>query len=78
RRAFKLYPLEWMMRDDKGPMMRKSREQWIEPLLKSILSNKGLLPLLWRFFPGQPNLLPAGFEGEKSLAAPGESSVRTP
>ncbi|VEA43201.1 glutathionyl spermidine synthase group 1-like protein [Salmonella enterica subsp. enterica] len=51
RRAFKLYPLEWMMRDDNGPLLRKRREQWIEPLWKSILSNKGLLPLLWRFFP---------------------------
>ncbi|EMW4662755.1 glutathionylspermidine synthase family protein [Salmonella enterica] len=78
RRAFKLYPLEWMMRDDNGPLLRKRREQWIEPLWKSILSNKGLLPLLWRFFPGHPNLLPAWFEGEKSLAAPGESSVRKP
>lgn len=33
---------------------------------------------MWRFFPGHPNLLPAWFEGEKSLAAPGESSVRKP
>ncbi|WP_348236522.1 glutathionylspermidine synthase family protein, partial [Salmonella enterica] len=52
RRAFKPYPLEWMMRDDIGPLLRKRREQWIEPLWKSILSNKGLLTLLWRFFPG--------------------------
>lgn len=37
-----------------------------------------MLPLLWRFFPDHPNLLPAWFEGEKSLAAPGESSVRKP
>ncbi len=51
QRAFKLYPLEWMMRDDNGPLLRKRREQWVEPLWKSILSNKGLMPLLWRFFP---------------------------
>ena len=57
QRAFKLYPLEWMMRDDNGPLLRKRREQWVEPLWKSILSNKGLMPLLWRFFPGHPNLL---------------------
>lgn len=50
QRAFKLYPLEWMMRDDNGPLLRKRREQWVEPLWKSILSNKGLMPLLWRFF----------------------------
>ncbi|WP_348265655.1 glutathionylspermidine synthase family protein, partial [Salmonella enterica] len=29
-------------------------------------------------FPGAPNLLPGWVEGEKSLAAPGESSVRKP
>ncbi|WP_181961483.1 glutathionylspermidine synthase family protein, partial [Klebsiella pneumoniae] len=69
QRAFKLYPLEWMMRDDNGPLLRKRREQWVEPLWKSILSNKGLMPLLWRFFPGHPNLLASWFEGEKSQIA---------
>ncbi len=38
------------MRDDNGPLLCKRREQWVEPLWKSILSNKGLMPLLWRFF----------------------------
>lgn len=78
QRAFKLYPLEWMMRDDNGPLLRKRREQWVEPLWKSILSNKGLMPLLWRFFPGHPNLLASWFEGEKSQIAAGESYVRKP
>ncbi|WP_127959705.1 glutathionylspermidine synthase family protein [Serratia microhaemolytica] len=77
-RAFKLYPLEWMMRDDNGPLLRKRREQWIEPLWKSVLSNKGLLPLLWRFFPGHPNLLPAWFDGEPPLIASNEQVVRKP
>ena len=77
-RAFKLYPLEWMMRDDNGPLLRKRREQWVEPLWKSILSNKGLMPLLWRFFPGHPNLLASWFEGEKPQIAAGESYVRKP
>ena len=27
-----------------------------------LLSNKALLPLLWRLFPGHPNLLPASFD----------------
>ncbi len=65
QRAFKLYPLEWMVRDDNGPLLHDRREQWVEPLWKSILSNKGLMPLLWRFFPGHPNLLASWFEGEK-------------
>lgn len=78
RRAFKLYPLEWMMRDDNGPLLCKRRERWIEPLWKSVLSNKGLMPLLWRFFPRHPNLLPAWFANESPQIAPGESYVRKP
>ena len=77
-RAFKLYPLEWMMRDANGPLLCRRRTQWIEPLWKSILSNKGLLPLLWRFFPGHPNLLPAWFDGDPPTIAPGERCVRKP
>jgi glutathionylspermidine synthase len=78
RRAFKLYPLEWMMRDENGPLLRKRREQWLEPLWKSILSNKGILPLLWRFFHGHPNLLPAWFDGEPPVCATDKSYVRKP
>ena len=33
--------------------------QFIEPAWKMLLSNKGLLPVLWELFPGHPNLLPA-------------------
>jgi glutathionylspermidine synthase len=33
--------------------------QFIEPAWKMALSNKGLLPILWRLFPDHPNLLPA-------------------
>jgi glutathionylspermidine synthase len=43
-----------------------------------VLSNKGLMPLLWRFFPNHPNLLPAWFEGETPQIAVGESYVRKP
>ncbi|MGY5958774.1 Glutathionylspermidine synthase [Kosakonia sp. BK9b] len=78
RQAFKLYPLEWMMRDENGPLLCKRREQWLEPLWKSVLSNKGLLPLLWRYFPGHPNLLPAWFDGETPQVAAGASYVRKP
>lgn len=78
QQAFKLYPLEWMMRDEYGPLLRKRREQWIEPLWKSILSNKGLMPLLWRYFPEHPNLLPAWFDNEKPLIKAGEGYVKKP
>lgn len=68
RHIFKLYPLEWMMRDDNGPLLQRRRQRWLEPLWKSILSNKGLLPLLWQRFPGHPNLLPAWFASDISRA----------
>ena len=32
---------------------------WIEPLWKTLLSNKALLAVLWELYPGHPNLLPA-------------------
>jgi glutathionylspermidine synthase len=32
------------------------------------LSNKALMPMLWRMFPGHPNLLPSYFEDELHLA----------
>ena len=58
---FKLYPWEWMMRDEFGEAMPNSGVTFIEPAWKVILSNKGLLPLLWNMYEGHPNLLPSYF-----------------
>ncbi|WP_134679329.1 glutathionylspermidine synthase family protein [Paracoccus ravus] len=58
---FKLYPWEDMLRDDFAAHLAPSGARFIEPPWKAILSNKGLLPLLWQMFPGHPNLLPAFF-----------------
>lgn len=58
---FKLYPWEDMLRDDFAPHLQPSGTRFIEPPWKAILSNKGILPLLWEMFPGHPNLLPAFF-----------------
>lgn len=57
--AFKLYPWEWLTREDAGGAFLDSSCRWIEPAWKMLLSNKALLPLLWRLFPEHPNLLPA-------------------
>lgn len=67
---FKLYPWEWMMREEFAPHILTTKTRFIEPLWKSLLSNKALLPLLWERHKGHPNLLPAFFEeGEmKSFA----------
>ncbi len=59
---FKLYPWEFMLREDFGVHLLTSRTQWLEPAWKMLLSNKGILPLLWQKFPQHPNLLPAFFE----------------
>jgi glutathionylspermidine synthase len=55
---FKLYPWEWMFHEDFGQYLNQSKVQFIEPLWKSLLSNKGILPILWKLFPNHPNLLP--------------------
>ncbi|MCA3596783.1 MAG: glutathionylspermidine synthase family protein [Methylobacterium sp.] len=62
---FKLYPWEWMFREEFGQSVIGSRTQFIEPIWKAVLSNKGLMPHLWRIFPGHPNLLPAYFGGRE-------------
>jgi glutathionylspermidine synthase len=59
---FKLYPWEWMMRESFGPHLLAGTTRLIEPAWKSVLSNKGILAILWELFPGHPNLLPAYFE----------------
>ncbi|MEA5115800.1 MAG: glutathionylspermidine synthase family protein [Geobacteraceae bacterium] len=35
------------------------RRDLFEPPWKMILSNKGILPILWELFPGHPFLVPA-------------------
>ena len=59
---FKLYPLEQMFEDGFAQHLTTSPMQLIEPAWKTILSNKGLLPLMWERFPGHPNLLASHFE----------------
>jgi glutathionylspermidine synthase len=76
--AFKLYPWEWMFQDTFGAHLKKAPTRWIEPPWKALLSNKGILPLLWEMFPGHPNLLPAYFEDDPNAASLGASFVRKP
>jgi len=76
--AFKLYPWEWMFHDEFGARLIEAPTRWIEPPWKAVLSNKGILPLLWEMFPGHPNLLPAFFEDDPNAAQLGSSYVRKP
>ncbi len=56
---FKLYPWEWLMREEFGKHLANASTRWLEAPWKALLSNKALLPLLWKLFPDHPNLLPA-------------------
>jgi len=76
--AFKLYPWEWMLREAFGSSLPGAPTQWVEPPWKAILSNKGILPLLWAMFPRHPNLLPAYFDDDEAAASLGTSYVRKP
>ena len=69
RSIFKLYPWEWLLHDQFAAelLANYTFTQWIEPIWKMLLSNKGILPILWELFPGHPNLLEAHFHDPKKL-----------
>ena len=56
---FKLYPWEWLAEEEFGPYLVQAPLRMIEPAWKMLLSNKGILPILWEMFPNHPNLLEA-------------------
>ncbi len=67
---FKLYPWEDLLREDFSRHLVTSGCLMLEPAWKAVVSNKGLLPVLWRMYAGHPNLLPAFFEDEITGGAP--------
>jgi glutathionylspermidine synthase len=60
-RLFKLYPWEWIIREEFGKDVLAAPVKWIEPAWKMILSCKSILPLLYERHPDSPYLLPASF-----------------
>ena len=73
---FKLYPWETMLREDFGPhalqtygQLTPNQMTWIEPIWKLLLSNKGILPILWELYPNHPLLLEAHFDSPRDLPA---------
>jgi glutathionylspermidine synthase len=68
---FKLYPWEWIVAEDArfvDALLRQgARMQWMEPIWKMLLSNKGLLAVLWELFPESPYLLPASLDVAETL-----------
>jgi glutathionylspermidine synthase len=77
-RLFKLYPWEWLAAESFGHALARDATRVIEPIWKMILSNKGLLAVLWEMFPEHPLLLPAYFENDPKAASIGERYVRKP
>ncbi len=73
-RSFKLYPWEWLWHEEFGPHLAGDSVRFIEPAWKMLLSNKGLLPILWELFPDHPNLLPA----HETAAPLGDCYIRKP
>lgn len=63
--AFKLYPWEWMMEEEFGARVQQAPTRWYEPPWKMLLSNKAILPVLWKRYADHQNLLPAFFENER-------------
>jgi glutathionylspermidine synthase len=78
RHAFKLYPWEWMMAEEFAAHVISSPAVWYEPPWKMLLSNKAVLPVLWRKYPGHTNLLPAFFESEKPAVSDRAMFVKKP
>ncbi len=72
--CFKLYPWEWLWAEPFGVHLAEDSVRFFEPAWKMLLSNKGLLPILWELFPDHPNLLPA-YETPAPL---GDRYVRKP
>jgi glutathionylspermidine synthase len=61
--VFKLYPWEWMVREEFGKHIGAADTMWVEPAWKMLLSNKGILPVLWELYPRHPYLLETSFDG---------------
>jgi glutathionylspermidine synthase len=58
---FKLYPWDWMAREDFFDKLVKLDVPVMETPWRVIAASKGILPILWELFPDHPNLLPASF-----------------
>ena len=62
-RMFKLFPWETMF--EQNPDACMTEMCWLEPLWKSLMSDKAMLPILHELFPHSPYILPAFFEPGK-------------
>jgi glutathionylspermidine synthase len=77
---FKLYPWETMLDEAFASNCLRTYKQmvWIEPIWKLLLSNKGILPVLWELYPNHELLLESHFVTSASGWQPGPGWVRKP
>jgi glutathionylspermidine synthase len=59
---FKLYPWDWLLREEFGANIPRAATRWIEPAWRLVPTSKAFLSLLWHLNPGHPNLLAAHLE----------------
>lgn len=76
-RLFKLHAWEHIFHEPYGAAIPNGGTQFFEPAWKAILSNKGMLPLLWEFNAGNPNLLPSFYDPDPRKPLP-KGWVRKP
>lgn len=80
RSIFKLYPWESMMEEEFAQQCLRTYKEmrWMEPIWKMLLSNKGILPVLWELYPNHELLLEARFVDGSSGWEPQAGWVRKP
>jgi glutathionylspermidine synthase len=71
---FKLYPWEWMLREEFSQNLAQSGCRFLEAPWKLLWSNKAMLAILWELFPSHPALLPC----YKDQGLLGDTFVRKP
>lgn len=76
-RLFKLHAWEHIFHEPFGAAIVGCDTQFIEPPWKALISNKGILPLLWEWHEGHPNLLPALVDTDPRAPVP-KGWVRKP
>ncbi|WP_455921659.1 glutathionylspermidine synthase family protein [Pseudomonas putida] len=74
---FKLHAWEFIFHEPFGAAIAQCDTQFIEPAWKAILSNKGILPMLWEAHKGHPNLLESHLDSNPRSAVP-KGWVRKP
>jgi glutathionylspermidine synthase len=60
--CFKLYPWEWLVREQFSQYLLLNNTRWLEAPWKMLLSNKAILPVLYELFPDSPYLLRASHD----------------